>query len=82
MILDFFCQEKMLAVEVDGGYHDDPAQQELDAARTNMLTELGISVIRFTNEEVENSLPEVLSKLLLRLEEPSPQPSPGGRGSR
>ncbi|WP_420126562.1 endonuclease domain-containing protein [Longimicrobium sp.] len=53
-VLDFYCPAHKLAVEVDGGVHDEPEQAERDAARTQALEQLGIRVIRVRNEEVRN----------------------------
>ncbi|MDO9552491.1 DUF559 domain-containing protein [Rhodonellum sp.] len=50
-ILDFFCQELMLGIELDGDYHLNIDQAEYDEGRTYELTELGITIIRFSNEE-------------------------------
>ena len=60
-VLDFFCPEVKLCVELDGGIHD--AQQERDAARTEQLEARRLRVIRFRNEEVEDDLPSVLSRI-------------------
>ena len=51
-ILDFYCPSEKLAVELDGPYHNHPAQIEYDAARTQYLEEQGIRVLRFKNEMV------------------------------
>ncbi len=51
-IVDFVCLDKQLVIEVDGGYHNEPDQQEEDIQRTNFLQSKGFSVLRFTNEEV------------------------------
>ena len=59
-IVDFVCLEKQLVVELDGGYHNDPEQQELDRQRTNFLHSKGFSVLRFTNEEVIGNTDETL----------------------
>ena len=59
-ILDFYCHEKRIAIEVDGEIHTSPDQKEWDENRTFELNELGIKVLRFTNEEVVNSTPVVV----------------------
>ena len=59
-IVDFVCLDKQLVVELDGGYHSDPEQQELDRQRTNFLQSKGFSVLRFTNEEVIGNTDETL----------------------
>lgn len=51
-ILDFYCHEKKLAIEVDGGIHQSEDQREWDENRTFELNEFGITVLRFANEEV------------------------------
>jgi very-short-patch-repair endonuclease len=60
-ILDFYCPARMLAVEVDGGIHDDPDQAERDAARTQALAAIGIEVLRIRNEQVEHDLDGTLT---------------------
>ena len=51
-IADFFCCENNLCIEIDGGYHNVPAQIKRDDERTKYLQEKGCIEIRFTNEEV------------------------------
>ena len=63
-VLDAFCVEHQLEVEVDGGIHNDPVRAEYDAARTEFLGTHGIRVLRFANEQVENHLPDVLAKIV------------------
>lgn len=59
-ILDFYCHQFNLAVEIDGGYHTTPAQQERDAYRTRCLEDYGVRVLRFTNEQVLTDVESVL----------------------
>ena len=51
-ILDFYCHDRKLAIEVDGGIHIQIDQKEWDENRTYELNEFGIKVLRFTNDEV------------------------------
>ena len=51
-ILDFYCPEQRLAIEVDGGQHADVGGQEHDAKRERYLRELNIRVMRFWNNDV------------------------------
>jgi adenine-specific DNA-methyltransferase len=51
-ILDFYCVEAKLAIELDGGQHSEAAQERKDAARTRALAEQGVNVLRFWNHEV------------------------------
>mgnify|MGYP001159320093 CR=1 FL=1 len=62
-VLDFYCHEKALAVEVDGGIHKKPDAKENDTRRTKELEDMGLRVIRFTNEEVMGEMVEVLRKI-------------------
>ena len=56
-ILDFFCPECRLSVEIDGGQHADAAERQYDERRTRFLSEQGIDVIRFWNCDVFENLP-------------------------
>ena len=62
-IADFYCASAKLIVEVDGGYHDTPIQKEDDALRDRICTQLGLTVLRFKNEEVLNEVSKVLKKI-------------------
>ena len=62
-ILDFYCHECKLAVELDGNFHASEDQQLYDEARTSLLNEYGIKVIRFWNSEVMNEPEKVLEKI-------------------
>lgn len=62
-IADIYCHEKKLVIEVDGGYHNKEEQKEYDEARTQVINEYGITVIRFTNDEVLNNIQSVLNKI-------------------
>ncbi len=60
-ILDFYCSEKRLAIEIDGSQHVD--NQEYDKSRTEYLESAGIMVVRFWNNEVDSSLDGVIEKI-------------------
>jgi very-short-patch-repair endonuclease len=62
-VVDFFCYEAMLVLEVDGSVHDDIKQNERDEQRTLILIRLGIKEIRFTNYEVINHTDLVIRKI-------------------
>lgn len=63
-ILDFFCAELKLGIEIDGGYHNENEQQEYDAERTKIINDYGIRIIRFTNEELLQNIENVLGKIV------------------
>ena len=60
-ILDFYCPEQHLAVELDGAAHDHETAAERDDTRTHYLESVGISVVRFENRDVLENLDGVLS---------------------
>jgi very-short-patch-repair endonuclease len=62
-ILDFYCHEIKLCIELDGGIHNDPDQKKYDIEREMSLLNANIMVIRFENEEVIYHLPMVLDKI-------------------
>ena len=67
-IVDFVCKQTGLIIEVDGGYHDTPGQQELDEQRTNFLHSQGFHVIRFSNDEVLYDTERVLDEITAELD--------------
>lgn len=60
-IVDFFCNELMLAIEVDGESHY--GNEERDNKRQKRLEELGISFLRFNNLDVKHNLDGVIRKI-------------------
>jgi len=61
-ILDFYCPARRLAIEVDGGVHDETL--DYDEVRDEVLREYGYRVIRFRNEEIMEDLSLVLERIL------------------
>jgi len=72
-VLDFYCSDLKLGVEVDGGQHLELEIAVQDAERTARLNLLGIHVLRFTNVEVLREIDGVLERIL---EAVSQHPSP------
>lgn len=62
-IADFYCHEKNIVIEIDGGYHNEEEQKQLDEARTEAINDYGIEVIRFTNYEVKYKLVIVIESI-------------------
>jgi very-short-patch-repair endonuclease len=60
-IVDFYCPEQKLVVEIDGPVHHE--QTDRDEERTQVLQASGYRVYRWTNEQVEENLAEVLNVL-------------------
>ena len=65
-VADFYCHEERVVVEIDGKIHEH--MTERDSLRTTVINHCGIQVLRFKNEEVENSLNGVLRRLKEYLE--------------
>ena len=66
-ILDFYCPTVKLAVELDGGQHNQSDKRKCDAARSEYLKGQGIDEMRFWNNEVLLDIQSVLSKLALKV---------------
>ena len=62
-IADFVCVTKKLIIEVDGGYHDNPKQQQEDQWRTDYLQNKGFQVMRFKNDEVNFDIKSVIERI-------------------
>ena len=61
-ILDFYCPEHMLGIELDGSSHD--YKYEYDEERTEYLRRQGIRLLRFSNQQVFSSLQGVLAEIM------------------
>ena len=66
-ILDFYCPTMKLAVELDGGQHNQCENKEYDSARSEYLKAQAIDVIRFWNHEVLLDIQSVLAELVLKV---------------
>jgi very-short-patch-repair endonuclease len=66
-ILDFFCNELNLAIELDGSGHADAEQSGYDEVRTNVLNGAGIRVLRFWNHDLLNNTEAVLEEIYRQL---------------
>ncbi|MEJ7679706.1 MAG: endonuclease domain-containing protein [Segetibacter sp.] len=62
-IADFYCNEIKLVIEIDGGIHATKDNAEYDKGRTYELQELGVTVLRFWNDEVMNNIKMVIAKI-------------------
>jgi very-short-patch-repair endonuclease len=61
-IVDFYCSELSLAIEIDGESHIK--KKERDEHRDKFLSQIGITSIRFTNNEVINNIEIVKNKII------------------
>ncbi len=62
-VVDFYCPELKLAIEVDGEIHEIKQQREYDGERQKYLEKFNIIFLRITNEEVSGNIQSVLLKI-------------------
>ena len=60
-IVDFYCAQAKLAIELDGSQHYEPKNLEKDAVRTRYLEQYGIKVIRISNLDIYKNFEGVCS---------------------
>ena len=60
-IVDFYSHEIQLAIEIDGPSHN--SKYDYDCKRQNILENLGVTFVRFTNKEVKKELSSILKRL-------------------
>ena len=74
-IVDFYCHEKQLAIEIDGGIHLNADITDRDKIRQKMIEDYGIRFFRCTSNEVESNLEGVLAGILKIVAPSAPIPS-------
>ncbi|HNV98491.1 MAG TPA: endonuclease domain-containing protein [Chitinophagales bacterium] len=65
-VLDFYCKEARLGIELDGSSHN--GNKDYDVARDLVISSYDIQIIRFENGKIERNLPETLVTILNALE--------------
>ena len=78
-IVDFYCPEQSLVIEVDGDSHADADQIVKDQLRDRYFQSLGLRVIRYINDDILKNLDGVLEDLAQRLSSGSTSPRPSLR---
>ena len=68
-IVDFFCHKARLAVELDGSGHYEPVQIEKDNLRTKYLETQGLTVLRFTNLDIQRNFHSVCEEIDKKVKE-------------
>ena len=63
-ILDFYCAEAKIAIELDGSQHYEQEAKKKDAKRDSFLLEQGITVLRYTNVEINKNFDGVCLDIL------------------
>lgn len=62
-IVDFYCAQLKLVIEIDGDSHSTQESQSYDRERTEILNCYGLRVVRFTNQQVLNEFEGVCQKI-------------------
>ena len=71
-IADFYCASAKLVIELDGSQHYAPQKQQADRSRAAFFKNLGITVLRYSNADVNNNFRGVCEDILQHLKKPSP----------
>ncbi len=81
-IVDFYCKDLMLAIEIDGSSHDGEEAQIYDQKRQKRLEHLGVRFLRFDDLAVKKDMNNVLRAIegWIHDHEPTPGPPPAGGG--
>jgi len=81
-IVDFYCPEEKLIIELDGETHNNSVQEEYDTHRTQFFKQLGLAILRFENKTVFESRDMVLETIIAEFKQPprplGTPPSKGG----
>ena len=73
-IVDFYCHQAKLAIEIDGSQHLNQKNSTLDVLRNARLQELGIEVIRFTNTDIDLYFESTCVLIVEKVEEKTSKP--------
>jgi very-short-patch-repair endonuclease len=68
-IVDFYCHELMLAIELDGNSHMNSETQINDVNRQETLEKLGVIFIRFSDLDIKKNMNDVIRCLQVKIEE-------------
>ncbi len=66
-IVDFYIASKNIVIEIDGRQHEVPEHNEKDTERDYELSRLGIKVLRYTNQNINNNFNDVCDDILTHL---------------
>jgi very-short-patch-repair endonuclease len=66
-IVDFYIAEKKTVIEVDGRQHFSPEYKEADEQRDEVLSNWGITVLRYSNDSIRNHFNAVSADILKKL---------------
>ena len=77
-VVDFYCHEYKLAIEIDGEIHLKNEVIEYDDGRSHDIEKYGIKILRFTNNEVFTDPKKIINEILKTMK--VLEPPLGGRG--
>ncbi|MTI41818.1 endonuclease domain-containing protein [Fulvivirga lutimaris] len=80
-IVDFYCKDLMLALEIDGSSHHPEIQQIKDKVRQERLESLGVHFLRFDDLDVKKNIRWVVNEIYQWIEVNRPTPSPSQEGN-
>ena len=69
-IVDFYCASAKLVIELDGSQHYESEGTTSDQERDYALNQLGITVVRYSNSDIDRNFDGVCADLLRRLQLP------------
>ena len=72
-VVDFYCHELLLVVELDGNIHERKSVKMRDEIREQKIKELGLKVLRFSNEDVYFNL-DLIADKIIAFKENGPSP--------
>ncbi|MBQ3146589.1 MAG: endonuclease domain-containing protein [Oscillospiraceae bacterium] len=75
-IVDFYIAEVKIVIELDGSQHYEPEGKRMDEARDNYLHSVGITVLRYSNADVNLRFSSVCEDVWNRLQDSEKKPSP------
>ena len=82
-IVDFYCAKAKLVIEIDGSQHYEDIGKTKDIKRDDYLKSLGLTVLRYSNYDINNNFDGVCADILKRISTSSTAsgpPSPQGEG--
>lgn len=80
-IIDFYCKDLHLAIEVDGSIHFEKGQPKKDAKKQERLKSLGVTVTRCNDLDVKNNLDWVWEEIKKKIDQQKPTPYPSQEGN-
>jgi very-short-patch-repair endonuclease len=67
-IIDFYCVEARLGIELDGSVHNKQEQSDYDDARTLELSDYDVKILRFWNSEVFKHVDKVVDRICVEID--------------